>query len=61
MIEGHRFLAFFRQPVVNDIEHLEERSLGRNVACRYFLKLSLTAPLLLPPNLEVEVHEIVER
>jgi hypothetical protein len=59
MVEGDGLLALYDQSLVQYIEHLQERHLGRNAAHGIGLELTLVFFVLLSPHLEGEVHRIM--
>ena len=55
-LKGDGILPLGGEAVIDDIEHLKERGLGRNVAGINILEASLAGTGSLPPDSEMEVH-----
>ena len=51
VVECHRLLAFVNKVIVQDIEHLEERGVGRDIIDLIGLECSLGLGVLLTPYL----------
>ena len=56
VVEGDRLLALEDQPLVDDVEHLQERHVGADVAGLVGHEPALGVPVLLPPDVEGQVH-----
>ena len=57
VVEDDCFLAFFDQPLVQDVEQLEERRLVADLGDLVGLEASLSVRAVLAPDLEGEVGE----
>jgi len=55
MIEGDRLLAIENQPLVDHVEHLEERHVRADVARRIGLEPPRGVAVLLPPDIQGQV------
>src|SRR5450432_1885415 len=55
-IECDRFLPAHGESLVDDIEHFEKRSIGRNVGGFVVNELALGLRVLLSPNAQFKVH-----
>src|SRR5215469_4590744 len=55
-IESDRILASFTEHLIENIEHLKKRGLGRDIFGFVILKRSGGAPILLPPDFQLKVH-----
>ena len=56
MVEGDRLLTFGDQPLVDDVEHLQEGHVGVEVRGLVGLHLAWGAGAGLPPDAEGEFH-----
>ena len=56
VLECDRLLAAGRQVLVQDVEHLEERHVGRHAVDVVGDESSRRAPILLPPDSQAEFH-----
>ena len=59
MVEDHRFFAFFDEPFVQDVEHLEERRLVADLGDLVSFEATLRVGTILAPDLQIDVGEIV--
>ena len=59
MVEDDRFFAFFDEPFVQDVEHLEERRLVADLGDLVGLEATLRVGTILAPDLQIDVGEIV--
>jgi len=55
-VERDRFFAAQKQTLVHDVEHFEERSIGRNVRRIVLDELAARLSIFLAPNFELKVH-----
>ncbi len=58
MIKSHRLLTLLNQLLIDDVQHFEKRSLGGNIPRLVITKNSLCLRITLPPNFEMEVHNL---
>ena len=56
MIERDGFFAASDEVVIDDVEHLEERAIWRDVLCLVGFDAAGGLPVLLAPDFEVKVH-----
>ena len=56
VVEGHGLLALVDEVVVQDVEHLEERGVGRDVFNLVGLESTLGFGVFLTPYLQCEIH-----
>jgi hypothetical protein len=57
VVEGNRLLSLDEQTLVENIEHLQERHLGRDLVELVGLKPAEDLRPRLPPNLQSDVHK----
>ena len=56
MVEGDRVLAFQDKLLIEDVEHLKERRLRRNIVELIFLEMTFGCCVFLAPDFELYVH-----
>jgi hypothetical protein len=59
VVEHHRLFALVNERVVENIQHFEERGVGRDVANGVVLKCSRLLGILLTPYFEFQFHRFV--
>src|SRR5690349_4525780 len=59
VIECNRVLSFMNEPLIQHVEHFQERHFRRNVLHLIGLESSFVLAVLLPPHFQCEVHCVV--